>query len=251
MRREDERHQKLRGRTVEPHGDHDHHGQEGGHGPIGRDDGGEQCRGEAEQHQQPHPALAGLVHDELAGPRGDAGHLEARAHHEQRGDEDDHRVAEAAQSLPQVEHAREVERERRAQSHQRDRDAVPGEQDHDGADDGKGDRAVTHGKGSITVSARAAIATPQTACAARRRRGACGLRPHLSQLSWALLLTYTPFIPLLTPPPSPARAALRFSALSLAIAAPAAPPGRLPRRFTRAARSSPSTMPSRRQAPSR
>ena len=57
---------------------------------------------EHHQHEQPRPARARPVDQLLARPRGDAGRVEALADHEQRGDEQDRRVAEAGQRLSSV-----------------------------------------------------------------------------------------------------------------------------------------------------
>ena len=64
----------------------------------------------------------------LAGPGGHPGGLQALAHHEQGGDEDDHRIAESAQRRAGVQHAGEVQRESGEDRDDADRQPIPDEQ---------------------------------------------------------------------------------------------------------------------------
>ena len=72
------------------------------------------------------------------------GGIEASADDEQRCDEYDRGVAESAQRLGEIEHASEIQRERRAEDHQNDWNAIPDEQHHDRYDDREGDCDMTH-----------------------------------------------------------------------------------------------------------
>jgi hypothetical protein len=142
--REHEGHEQLRGRLTEPdRRDHDYR-EERGDRPVHADQRGDQRDQQHHQDEQPRPALAGLGDQELSRPRGHAGGLEASADYEERGDEDDGRIAEPGQGVAQIEDAREVERERRPERHEHHRDLVPDEQEDDRGDDREGDRDIIH-----------------------------------------------------------------------------------------------------------
>src|SRR4029078_9214031 len=86
------------------------------------------------------PPLCGL----LSGPGGDAGRVERLADHEQRRDEDDHRVAEPGQALAQRQDAGRPQDEGRADRDDLDREAAPDEEGDDPGDDGERDLGVIH-----------------------------------------------------------------------------------------------------------
>ena len=113
MRSENQRHQELRGLPLQPDRNHDHHRQQRGDRAVEADQRGEQRHQDHREEQKPRSAfLARAADQELAGPGGDAGHLEPGADDEERGDEDDGGIAEAAERLPRVSTPRRPERKR-------------------------------------------------------------------------------------------------------------------------------------------
>ena len=82
---------------------HHHHRQERGDRAVDADQRGEQRRPAASSARAAGSRLSPAPGDQqLAGPGGDAGRLQAGADDEQRGDEDHRRIAEAGQAWPSV-----------------------------------------------------------------------------------------------------------------------------------------------------
>jgi hypothetical protein len=82
------------------------------------------------EHQQPDVAAADPGGELLANPGGYTGCVERLAHHEERGNEDDDRIAETSKCLIQVHQAGGPQRERDRERHDPDRQPVPDEQRH-------------------------------------------------------------------------------------------------------------------------
>ncbi len=119
---EDERHQELRGLALETDRHDDHDRQQGGNRPVDADHRRQYGHEAHGQKEEARPALlSGALDQKLSGPGRDAGRLEARAHDKKAGDEDDGRVAEAAQCLPQSENLRRPQSQRRSHGDDDDR----------------------------------------------------------------------------------------------------------------------------------
>ena len=172
---EGQRHEHLRRRLADPPGEHDDHGQQGGHRPVEADERREYGAEHEDGTHQPDVALAGLLDQGLAGPRGHAGGVDALADHEQGGDEDDDRVAEAGERLLEGEDACRPQREGGADGHDPDREPVPDEQDDHAQQDEQADRRVGHGPTLSGDDGRCRVRCP-------RRVGA---RPDARRLLYA------------------------------------------------------------------
>jgi hypothetical protein len=82
-----------------------------GHGAVDADQGG-QCRAQDHQRGQHGEAVPTDATEELLpGPCGDTGGVERLAHHVQRGEVDDHRVAEPGNRLGRRDRAGDEQRE--------------------------------------------------------------------------------------------------------------------------------------------
>ena len=125
VRGEGDRHQQLRRRAPEPNGHQDDHGGQRRDGGVD----GDERRDEGDDRHRQHDDAGAVVPDagdqRLADERRHTGRLERLADDEERGDEEDGRVAEARQRLLQVEHARRPQRERGPDRHDRDRESGP------------------------------------------------------------------------------------------------------------------------------
>jgi hypothetical protein len=147
---EDQRHQELRGVALEADGDDHHHRQQGRYRAVDADQRGEQRNQQHGQKQKSRPAfLASSTDEKLAGPGGDAGDLEAGADDEERGDEDDGGIAEAAERLTEGQHACRPERQSCQHRDDDDRDPVRDEQDDGNSDDG---RSISYRAQSLSSS---------------------------------------------------------------------------------------------------
>ena len=146
VRAEREREQQLRRRPAQADREHDHHRHQRGDRAVDTDQRRQRGDEQHHQHDEPRPALPCCVDQALTGPDRDAGRVEGRAHDEQRRDEDDRRIAEAGDRLPEIEDARRAERERRADCHDLDGQVVPDEEHHRDAENHERDRAVAHAR---------------------------------------------------------------------------------------------------------
>ena len=127
-------------------GEHEHHRQEGRDRPVERDDRGEQGAEREHGDEHPHRAVADHGDEPLPGPRRDAGRVERLADDEERGDEDDDRVAEAGEGGRGVDEAGDVERERGEHRHDADGEAVPHEEHDRHGEDEQAGRRRAHGR---------------------------------------------------------------------------------------------------------
>ena len=134
---EDERHQELRGLALETDRHDDNDRQESGDRAVDADQGGQHGHEAHGEKEEARPALlSGAPDQQLTGPGRDSRRLKPRAHDEKAGDEDDGRIAEPAQRLPQSENLRRPQRQRCRHRDDNDRQLVPNEQDDSDCDDG-------------------------------------------------------------------------------------------------------------------
>ena len=130
---------------LQPDGHDDDDRQQRRDRAVDADERGQQRDEQPREEQQPGAALlAGLGDEQLAGPGGDAGPLQAGADDEQRRDEDHRGVAEAGERLVERKHARRVEGDGGAHRDDDDRQPVPDEQDDRGHDDRGGECYWAH-----------------------------------------------------------------------------------------------------------
>ena len=124
VRAEGERQQELGRRHADPDRHQRHHGQERRNGAVDadhrREGGDEQHR----QHDHPRATVSRPRDQLLTCPGGSTGRVERLADDEERRDEDHRRVAEPAERLLEVQHARRPQRERDAQGDDADREPV-------------------------------------------------------------------------------------------------------------------------------
>ena len=109
---------------------------------------------DADHDEERHPLRARPGDHLVTCPGGDAGGIERLAHHEERRDEDDRRVAEAREGLLQRQDAGEEQRERDADGDDAEREAIAHEgddrerEDHERYDDGVHGVSVAAGRAS-------------------------------------------------------------------------------------------------------
>jgi hypothetical protein len=145
VRPERQRQEELAGRAAQAHRrDHDQR-HEGRHRPVDADQRRQPGHQQREQDDQPRAALPHPDHQVLAGPGGDAGRVEALAHHEQRGDEQDRRVAKPGQRGVQRQDVGGPQGQRRPEGHDGHRQAVEDEDDDHRREHDEGDGLVAHG----------------------------------------------------------------------------------------------------------
>jgi len=152
-------HQQLGRRDVPLHRHHQQHRQERRHRPVEVDQRGHPGRQQHDHRQQRCAAAARAGAELPADPRRHARGVQAFAHHEHGGDQDDGRVAEPGDGLVQVDHTRGPEHEGRADRHDLHRQPVRDEQHDDEPEDHEADdRAVPHA--AECGEAAAAAASP-------------------------------------------------------------------------------------------
>lgn len=138
MGREHHRHQQLRRMPLQPDSNDHHDREKRGDGAVDADQRRQQRDEEHGEDEEPDAAvLAGAADQELPGPRGDAGHVQPDADHEQGGDEDDGGITEPHQRLTERQDAGGPQGQRNRDRHEDHRQPVPDEED-DGDDDDQG-----------------------------------------------------------------------------------------------------------------
>ena len=141
-------HQQLRRRLPDALGEQHDQRQQRRDRAVEGDQRREQCRQQAHRDEHPRVSGPGPLQEPLAGPGGHAGGVDALADHEQGGDEDDHRVAEAGDGLLGGDQPGGPQREGGEDRDHADGQPVPHEQGDDHPEDDQRGGRVIHGRGS-------------------------------------------------------------------------------------------------------
>jgi hypothetical protein len=132
------------GREPDPVPDEHDQGEQRGDRAVEGDQGREQRRRQADGDQHPGGSGPGVVEQPSARPGGHAGGVDGLADHEEGGDEDDHRVAEAGDRLVGGDQPRGPEGEGGQDRDHADGEPVPHEEGDDQREDDQRRGRIVH-----------------------------------------------------------------------------------------------------------
>ncbi len=168
--REGQRHQQPRRLDRPPQGHHDRHREQRRHGTVEPDQRGEAGTEQHGEQQQPVQPGARPADQGLTDPGRHPGGVQALAHDEQRGDQDDRWVAEPGERLGQGQDPESVESQRGPHRDELHRPAVEHEQRDDRCQGEQRQGRVAHSKVAAAPTTTAATTnSPRTSGHTKRR----------------------------------------------------------------------------------